>query len=682
MSTLTQGTPAATAKPLPIFKVGVVGGGAMGGGIAQVVSNAGLPVVIRDISQEAVDQGIRAARKVYESRVKKGKLSANEMEQKMALVSGTTTWEGFEDVDLVIEAVTEKMDIKKKVFAELDAVVPKTAILASNTSALSVTELGRVTQRPGLVAGLHFFNPAPVMKLVEVIEGQDSTAQTMATLMAFCTDLRKHPVQVKDGAGFLVNRLLLASFNEAVLALEDGSTTAEDMDARIPSLGFPMGPFALADMIGVEVCNEVVHTLNAAFGDRFKPGELLDWMVVQGRWGQKRGKGFYSYDDEATNPVPGKVAEIIAAHGKTAEPFDPLRFILPMINEAAILIDDGVARLEDVDPAMQMGTGMGHGPLLMADRLGLDTVVAKLEHYAKVIGPRFTPAPLLVRMVAEGKLGAKSGQGFHAHEVVPEGQKVRVYTQVAIEEGAALLTLSNPPANALGAAVIAELDEVVQELAADPAVKAIVLTGGGTLAFVAGADIKEINDIQSAEQARQMLDQANAVFNRIERLRKPVIVAVNGFCLGGGCELAMACHVRIASDKARFGQPEINLGIIPGFGGSQRLPRIIGYGAATEWLLTGDMYTAQQAQRLGLVQKVVPAGEEVPTALALARKIATKGAVAIAATMEALDRGRHLSIEDAIQVETEQFARVTETEDKKIGVKAFITKTPAKFVDR
>ena len=202
------------------------------------------------------------------------------------------------------------------------------------------------------------------------------------------------------------------------------------------------------------------------------------------------------------------------------------------------------------------------------------------------------------------------------------------------------------------------------------------------MAFVAGADIKEINDIQSGEQARKMLDQANAVFNRIERLRKPVIVAVNGFCLGGGCELAMACHVRIASDKARFGQPEINLGIIPGFGGSQRLPRIIGYGAATEWLLTGDMVTAQQAQRLGLVQKVVPAGEEVPTAMALAKKIATKGGVAIAATMEALDRGRHLSVEDAIQIETEQFARVAETEDKKIGIKAFITKTPAKFVDR
>ncbi len=683
MAVETHNKPGLNAKPLPIFKVGVVGGGAMGGGIAQVVSNAGLPVIIKDINQDAVDKGLKAARKVYEGRVKKGKMSASEMEQKMALISGTTTWEGFDDVDLVIEAVTERMDVKKAVFKELDQVTPKHAILASNTSALSLTELGSVTSRPDKVGGLHFFNPAPVMKLVEVIEADTSSPETMATLMAFCKDIRKHPVLVKDKAGFLVNRLLLASFNEAVTSLQEGAASAEQIDMVVPSQGFPMGPFVLADMLGVEVCNEVVHTLNAAFGDRFKPTELLDWMTAEGRWGQKKGAGFYSYNDEAENPVPKKIEEIIAKNGKAKIPFDPERFVLPMINEAAYILQEGVASAEDIDPSMQMGTGMGRGPLLIADTMGLDVVVERLEFYAKEVGERFTPAPFLKELVAQGKLGVKTGEGFLTREKVEEGTKVRQFVKLAVDEAVAVVTIDNPPANSLNSNVMAELADVMDELAADNAVKAIVLTGApNNNCFVAGADIKEIAEIQGGAEATKLVGGGQAVFDKIEAMKKPVIVAINGFCLGGGCELAMSAHIRIASDKAKFGQPEINLGIIPGFGGTQRLPRIIGYANATEWILTGDLYTAQQALRVGLVQKVVPAGDELNQAVALAKKIASKGRLAIQYSMEAMYEGRDKSLKEALKVEAAKFGKVCETEDKQIGVKAFITKTQPKFVDR
>ncbi len=682
MALETQNRPAITAKPLPIFKVGVVGGGAMGGGIAQVVSNAGLPVVIKDINQDAVDKGIASARKTYESRVKKGKMSASEMEQKMALVSGTTSWDGFDDCDLVIEAVTEKMDVKKAVFKELDQVVQKSAILATNTSALSVSELAAVTSRPDKVAGLHFFNPAPVMKLVEVIRAEQSSDETIATLLSFCQDARKYPVLVKDGAGFLVNRLLLASFNEAVKALEEGAAPAEQIDMIVPSNGFPMGPFVLADMLGVEVCSEVVHTLNAAFGDRFKPTELLDWLVAEGRWGQKRGAGFYSYGEGDDSVVKAKIAEISGKYQGEKLPFEVDRFILPMINEAAIILEEGGASLEDVDPAMQMGTGMGRGPLAVADQMGIDTVVERLEFYASKLGDRFTPAPLLKRMVAEGKLGVKSGQGFHKHEAQAEGAKVRQFIKVDRDEAVAILTVDNPPANALNSKVIMELNDVIEELDADDTVKALVLTGGGTMAFIAGADIKEIAEIAPGKEAEELASRGQVVFSRMEAMKKPVIAAINGFCLGGGNELAMACHIRIASDKAKFGQPEINLGLIPGFGGTQRLPRIIGYANATEWLLTGDMYTAQQALRVGLVQKVVPAGDELNQAVALAKKIATKGRLAIQYTMEAVYEGLNKDIKDALKVEAKYFGKVSGTEDKKIGVSAFITKQQPKFVDR
>ncbi len=682
MALETQNRPAINAKPLPIFKVGVVGGGAMGGGIAQVVSNSGVPVMIKDINQDAVDKGIASARKTYESRVKKGKMSASEMEQKMALISGTTTWEGFDDCDLVIEAVSEKMEIKKAVFKELDQVVQKSAILTSNTSALSVSELAAVTNRPDKVAGLHFFNPAPVMKLVEVIRADQSSDETVATLLAFCQDVRKFPVLVKDGAGFLVNRLLLASFNEAVKALEEGAASAEQIDMIVPSNGFPMGPFVLADMLGVEVCSEVVHTLNAAFGDRFKPTELLDWLVSEGRWGQKRGAGFYSYGEGDEAAVKAKIAEISAKYEGEKLPFEADRFLLPMINEAAIIIDEGGANFEDVDPAMQMGTGMGRGPLTMADQMGIDKVVERLEFYASKLGDRFKPSPLLIRMVAEGKLGVKTGQGFHQHEIQAEGTKARQFVKVDRDEAVAILTIDNPPANALNSKVIMELNDVILELDADDSVKALVLTGGGTMAFIAGADIKEIAEIASGADAKQLVTQGQRVFDRVEAMKKPVIAAINGFCLGGGNELAMACHIRIASDKSKFGQPEINLGIIPGFGGTQRLPRIIGYANATEWLLTGDLYTAQQALRVGLVQKVVPAGDELNQALALAKKIAAKGRLAIQHTMEAIHQGMNKDLTEALGIEADHFSKVSETEDKKIGVSAFITKQQPKFVDR
>ena len=254
--------------------------------------------------------------------------------------------------------------------------------------------------------------------------------------------------------------------------------------------------------------------------------------------------------------------------------------------------------------------------------------------------------------------------------------------KVDLKDGVAVLTIDNPPVNSLGSAVMAELDEVMTEINGDDALKAVVLTGGGTMAFVAGADIKEIAEIQNGAQAKQLVSGGQGVFDRIEAMKKPVIVAINGFCLGGGCELVMSCHIRIASDKAKFGQPEINLGIIPGFGGTQRLPRIVGYGNAAEWILTGDMYTAQQALRIGLVQKVVPAGDELNQAIALAKKIASKGRLAIQYTMEAMYQGYGKPLKEALAIEADRFGKVCETEDKQVGVKAFITKTPAKFVDR
>jgi enoyl-CoA hydratase/carnithine racemase len=256
------------------------------------------------------------------------------------------------------------------------------------------------------------------------------------------------------------------------------------------------------------------------------------------------------------------------------------------------------------------------------------------------------------------------------------------YVKLAVEDRVAILTIDHPPANALNSPTMADLNSAIDKVAADPNVKAVIITGAGQFAFVAGADINEIAALKTPEQAKEVVLMGQGILNKIEALKKPVICAINAVCLGGGNELAMACHFRIAADNARFGQPEMNLGIIPGFGGTQRLPRIVGKSKALELIITGDMITAQEAYRLGLVNKVVPAGEVVKAAKDLAKKILSKGQVAVRLAMESVDEGLKVSLKDGLLIEADKFAEVMKSEDAHEGVNAFLQKRQAKFQDK
>ena len=253
---------------------------------------------------------------------------------------------------------------------------------------------------------------------------------------------------------------------------------------------------------------------------------------------------------------------------------------------------------------------------------------------------------------------------------------------VAVEDRVAVVTIDHRPVNALNRQTLQELGRVVDAIRDDAAVKVVIITGGGSLAFVAGADIKEVSQLGSVEAAKEMAAFGQLVFLKVQRLNKPVIAAINGVCLGGGLELAMACHIRISGDRARFGQPEISLGIIPGWGGTQRLPRLIGRAKAIEWILTGDMVMAQEALRLGLVNQVVPQDQVLKAAKDVARKIASKGAVAVAQALRAIEEGLNLSVEEGLTREAAAFGVVASTEDSKEGVKAFLEKRQPQFKDR
>lgn len=254
--------------------------------------------------------------------------------------------------------------------------------------------------------------------------------------------------------------------------------------------------------------------------------------------------------------------------------------------------------------------------------------------------------------------------------------------KVSVEDRLAVVTIDHKPVNALNRKTLEELSQLLDAIQNDATVKVIILTGGGSLAFVAGADIKEVGQITSVEEAKHMANFGQTVFLKLQRLEKPVIAAINGVCLGGGLELAMSCHLRVAGDRARFGQPEVNLGIIPGWGGTQRLPRLIGKAKAIEWILTGDIFSAQEALRLGLVNQIVPQDQVLKAAKDLARKIVSKGAVAISQSLRAIEEGLERPLDEAMKIEETAFAIVAQTQDSREGVKAFLEKRQPQFTDR
>lgn len=256
------------------------------------------------------------------------------------------------------------------------------------------------------------------------------------------------------------------------------------------------------------------------------------------------------------------------------------------------------------------------------------------------------------------------------------------FVTYSVEANVATIVINNPPANALSTPLMTELDKVIDELLSKPEVKACVVTGGGTM-FGAGADVKEIDGIKAAKDGEAIALKGQSVINKIENAKIPFIAAVNGmYCLGGSNELAMACHIRVAGDRVRFSQPEINLGIMPGFGGTQRFPRLVGIPRALEILLTGDMITAQDAKAIGLINKVVPDSEVLKQAQGIAKKIVAKGKITINNIMEAVRQGMRINIEEGLKLEASLFGKLCETQDKTEGVGAFLQKRQPKFADK
>ncbi|HEX7528699.1 MAG TPA: 3-hydroxyacyl-CoA dehydrogenase NAD-binding domain-containing protein [Thermoanaerobaculia bacterium] len=403
--------PGAAVKPRKIARVGVLGAGVMGGGIAQLAADKGYPTRMKDIKPEALALGYAQAARIWKEKLKKRRMSRADFAGKMALLGGSLEYVGFEGCDVTIEAVLEKMAIKQAVLADWERVVAAKAIFASNTSTLPITEIASKAAHPERVVGMHFFNPVHKMPLVEVIYGAKTDPEVTATIFDLAKKLGKTPVVVKDSPGFLVNRILSPYIGEAARLLLEGNSM-ESIDKAMRAFGMPVGPIELLDDVGIDVAAKAAGTMAAAFPTRMPADSALDKLVEGGRLGRKAKKGFYFYEKERRG---GPDSAVYAALGLSSPSKNPRvsssdiqqRLILPMINEAAFCLAEGiVASPAKLDLAMIFGTGFPPfrgGLCAYADSLGAKAVVEGLQKLAAEKGPRFTPAPLLVEMANTGK---------------------------------------------------------------------------------------------------------------------------------------------------------------------------------------------------------------------------------------------------------------------------------------
>jgi 3-hydroxyacyl-CoA dehydrogenase / enoyl-CoA hydratase / 3-hydroxybutyryl-CoA epimerase len=404
---LKRDTGGIQASPRRVERVGVLGAGIMGGGIAQLAADGGLPVRLRDVRYDAILKALHTAAGVWAEGLKRRRITRREVEQKMAFISPTLDERGFSQVDLVIEAVVENLEVKRQVLADLERRLPERSVFASNTSSLPIGEIAARALRPERVVGLHFFNPVHRMPLVEVIAGRRSSPEALATARAFALRLGKVPVLVADEPGFLVNRILTLYMNEALRLFVEG-VPAQHIDDAMVAFGMPLGPLALFDQVGLDTARHVAQIIGGAFGARIgSDGTALDALVQAGRLGQKNGSGFYKYrDGKRTAPDP-QVGSILGVKQTKDLPPETLqeRMVLAMVNEAVVCLQSGVAReARDIDLAMVLGTGFPPfrgGLLRFADTIGIAVTEDRLARLADAHGERFRPAALFSQMVRD-----------------------------------------------------------------------------------------------------------------------------------------------------------------------------------------------------------------------------------------------------------------------------------------
>ena len=631
----------------------VLGAGTMGHGIAEVAALSGYSVKMRDIKDEFVQKGYDQIEWSLDKLAENDRISEEEAEAALDRVEALVEMEAaMEDSDVVIEAVPENMDIKADVYEEVVEHAPEHTVFTSNTSSLSITDLSELTDRPEKFCGMHFFNPPVRMELVEVIRGEHTDDETMDLIEELATDLDKTPVRVrKDEPGFIVNSILVPLMNEACWIVEEDVATIEEVDSTTKyGMGLPMGAFELGDQVGNDVTYHVLEYMHEVLGAAYEPCPLLERTVENEHLGKKTGKGFYDYEDGDGADVP--------ADQVRDDVLD--RLIALLANETGKLIQKDVAPPEDIDQAVQLGAAFPKGPAKLCDEEGLDDAIETLEGLQDISAERYE--------VSEGLRNAAEEGGFYGEDDEDDTVEFEAIRVEYPHEMVGQIVLDRPhQLNTVNPEMLEEFSEAVDLLEADDDVRAILVTGAGDRAFSAGADAMSMAGSANPIDAVKLSRNGQETWGKLEDASVPTVAAIDGFALGGGMELAACADMRIATERSELGQPEFNLGLLPGWGGTQRLSNLIGESRAKEIIFSAERYDAETMHDWGFVNELTNKDDFEEDAVELAADLAAGPPLAMEYTKKAMHAGRD-DTEGGLETEAFAFGHLITTDDVMEGV--------------
>ncbi len=621
--------------------VAVLGGGNMGSGIAQACAQAGFTVRVRDVDAAAIAKGRTLVEKMLAGAIERKKTTPRKRDEVLARITFSTDLaETVRDASLVVEAVFEDRDVKRALFAEIAPLVGREAVVATNTSSLSVTELGDGFPNPSRFAGLHFFYPAAVNKLVEIIAGAATDRAVVVELERFAYLVRKIPIGTADRAGFCVNRFFVPYLNEASrMAEENVASLATIEEVGRELFGATLGPFELMNVTGVAIAFHAETSLYREFGPAYAPSKLLE--------SQFRANQPWGWKGTEVEPVKKTVVRE--------------RFLGLTIGIATRLVEEGVATAEATDRGATVGLRRRWGPFAQLSTVGVPEGLRLVEQYAHRWPGNFPVSKELRERAARG-----------------ERTWPLSCVRVQREGPVAWVLLDRPEAmNALNSEMFDQLEEAFSALESEHGVRVVVLAGSSPV-FAAGADIAEMERKSLAEGVAFGF-QGQRVADRIEHFPTPVIALVEGYALGGGLEIALAADFIVAAEGSLLGLPEVTVGIHPGLGGATRLTRLIGRAKTKLLTYSGVPVSAEEAYRLGFVVKVVPAASARQDVAEMAETIASRAPLGVQWVKRVIDRGMDAPLATALHLEAESAGHTFATEDRLEGMRAFLERRKPEF---
>ncbi len=661
---------------MAISKITIVGAGTMGHGIGEVVALSGLQVTIEDTFPEALKKAESGIRNSLQKLEKSGKIKQGESDNIMSLIkfSGNLD-ESVSDADMIIEAVPEIPDLKIKIIKEISGKCRRDAIIASNTSNILISTLSKEAIGPERILGAHFFNPPVVLKLVEVIRSEKTSQEVFDETYEFIKKIGKTPIRVlKDTPGFVVNRINAPEALLFCLIVQNNFAKPEEVDALGKSMGLPMGPYELIDYVGIDT---MYHSLKY-YGDTLSPDynkcSYYDKFMKDGDLGAKSGKGFYSWENGHAK----------VSHAEPTTAIDMMDIICIEINEAVRVLEEGIASPQDIETGIKLGMNRPFGPISAAEGLTNSEVKNKLMALSKKFDTQiFYPA----KSIQEGKLkeiiSSKPVKAEKKEEKVPE-TPVSGETPVLLKRDTkakvAYLDISNTRNNLISVDVMNALKGHLENLWNDKEINVIVIRGKGQN-LSAGAQLTQF--VSGPMDFAEMSRNGERTYRMLSEIPKITIAQMKGYVLGGGFELSVWCDIRVSTPDAVIGFPEVTLGLVPGWGGSQRLAKLVGLSRASYLILSGQRMDGNYAEGIGLVSKVFKEDEIDEKTAEFASTLASNVApISAALAKRLMNKGSEVPTDNGLEMESMAMGLLFGTDDLKEGISAFVQKRKPEYKGR